>query len=65
MTGWAARGLGEISAERFVLSPQGWLLLDQLSVELSEAEHMAALPGRRIDEASDLIQISSDSFQQN
>jgi len=41
---WVRRGWAGMEGERVVLTPEGWLILDQLAVELAEMEGWGAPP---------------------
>jgi oxygen-independent coproporphyrinogen-3 oxidase len=42
VAGWAASGLASVAGGRVVLTAEGWLVLDRLTVELDEAWHADA-----------------------
>lgn len=55
---WAARGLASESDGRVRLTPEGWLLLDELAVELARFEDRARPRPERIDAGPSLVKIS-------
>lgn len=59
---WIERGLAEQTADRIRLTPNGWLLLDEIAVSLSADDPDALQPpdGRRFDATPDLVQIDAD-----
>jgi coproporphyrinogen III oxidase-like Fe-S oxidoreductase len=44
---WRRAGLAEVHDQRARLTPEGWLLLDRLAVELDAATALSAASGAR------------------
>ncbi|HUE95111.1 MAG TPA: radical SAM family heme chaperone HemW [Longimicrobiaceae bacterium] len=62
IAGWQRQGLAKLGDGRVWLTPEGWLLLDRLAVELAGADDGAVpRPAPRIDAAEPLVQISTTS----
>jgi oxygen-independent coproporphyrinogen III oxidase len=61
--GWVAGGLASLSDEHVRLTPEGWLLLDRLAVDLDGARHGTSAGSKTsaIDGKRPLVQISANS----